>query len=123
MPFALIIIGVVMLVAAARNSQTDLFNLVKGDFSGDGNFVYWLVLLLIVGAVGYIEKLKPLSEAFLILILIVIVLKKGNTSGTGGGLFEQFTSALKSTTGAGANVTQQTASVIPSLPSLPSLSV
>lgn len=128
MPFALLIIGVVLLVSAVRNTQDDLFNLVKGDFTGQGNFVFWVASLLIIGAVGYIPKLKPVSDGFLILVLVVLFLKRGNPQGIGGGFFEKFTGALKSTqqTQAATQTAsqpqgQQTASTLPALPSLGSL--
>lgn len=97
MPFALLIIGVVLLIAGVRNTQDTLFTLVRGDFSGSGNFIFWLAAILIIGAVGYIPKLKPISTAFLALVVVVLFLKKGNASGIGGGFFSQFTSALGTT--------------------------
>lgn len=74
MPFLFIIIGVVMVVAAVRGTNTDLVTLIKGDFTGKGNFIYWLVSILIIGAVGYIPDLKPVSRAFLVLVVIVLFL-------------------------------------------------
>jgi len=129
MPFALIIVGVFLLVASARNTQGDLFTLVKNDFIGPNNFVYWFVSILIIGSLGYIPKLRPLSNAFLLLVVIVLFLTKGNPNGIGGGFFSQFTKAIKSTTTA-TPTTNQTASTstpgsfsIPALPVLPSLNV
>ena len=97
MPFALLIVGIVLVVAASRNKQDDLFTLIKGDFTGTNNFIYWFVSILIIGSLGYIPKLKPLSTALLVLVVIVLVLTKGK-AGTGGGLFNQFVSQLSSTT-------------------------
>ena len=92
MSLALIFSGVILLVAAVRNKQVDLFNLVKGDFSGSNNFVEWIVALMLVGALGYVPKLRPLSIALLALILVVIFLKKGT------GFFDQLTKAVAITT-------------------------
>lgn len=97
MPFALLIIGLVLLVAGARGKQNDLFSLVAGDFTGANNFLFWFVSILAIGAIGYIPKLKPLSTAFLVLVILVLFLTKGNPSGVGGGFFSQFTAALKGT--------------------------
>jgi hypothetical protein len=97
MAFALLIIGAVMLITAVKNTQSDLAVLVKGDFTGNPNFVYWIVAIGIIGAVGYIPKLKPLSTAFLGLVILVLFLTKGKTSGVGGGLFSQLTTGLAST--------------------------
>jgi len=95
MSFALFITGAVLLVASVKNTQDNLFALVQGDFTGQNNFMYWFVSILVIGAVGYIEKLKPLSIAFLTLLILVLVL-------TRGGLFDKFTAAIGSTQSATA---------------------
>ena len=97
MPFALLIIGVFLIAAGARQKQGDLFSLLAGDFTGANNFLFWFVSILIIGGIGYIPKLKGLSTAFLVLVILVLFLTKGNPNGVGGGFFSQFTSALKGT--------------------------
>jgi len=97
MPFALIIIGTVLLISSAKNTQSQLYALLAGDFTGPNNFIYWMVSILIIGAVGYIPKLKPLSVGFMTLVIIVLFLKRGNPQGVGGGVFQQFTQALGTT--------------------------
>jgi hypothetical protein len=97
MPFALLLVGFVLLISGVKNTQDTLFSTVKGDFTGHDNFIYWFVAILIIGAVGYIPKLKPISTAFLALVIIVLFLKKGSPTGVGGGLFAQLNSALGST--------------------------
>lgn len=87
MPFALIIIGTVLLVSSVRNTQGDLYTLVKGDFTGDNNYLYWMVSILVIGAVGYIPTLKPLSRMFLGLVILVLFLSHG-------GIFEQLNAQL-----------------------------
>ena len=120
MPFALLIIGAVLLIAAVRNTQSDLFTLVQGDFTGQNNYIFWVVAILIIGAVGYIKPLKPLSTAFLALVILVLFLSRG------AGLFSRFTSGIASTQ-TPAPVSTSPASTtaapggIPGLPSLPSL--
>lgn len=97
MPFALLIIGIVLLVAGVRGTQSTLFSLVQGDFTGDSNFFFWFVSIILIGAIGYIPKLKPVSTAFLVLVVMVLFLTKGKPGASGGGFFAQFTSALQST--------------------------
>lgn len=80
MPFALLIVGIVLVISAVRNTQDDLFTLVKGDFQGDGTsrgFLVWMLAIAIIGVIGYIEELRPLSRAFLTLIIVVLFLKNG----------------------------------------------
>lgn len=92
MSLALIFAGILLLVASARNQQDTLFTLVKGDLTGQNNFVEWILALMIVGSIGYIPKLRPLSVSLLALILITIFLKKGQ------GFFAQLTTAVGKTT-------------------------
>ena len=83
MPFALILVGLLLVVAAVRNTVTDnsttgtkgLTTLIKGDFTGQNNFVYWMVSILIIGALGYIDSLKSLSRVFMALIVVALFLK------------------------------------------------
>ena len=79
-----------MVVSAARNTNQQLITLLKSDFTGQGNFIYWLISILLIGAVGYIPDLKPVSRAFLVLVVIVLVLKNG-------GVFTQFLQAIGTT--------------------------
>jgi len=83
--------GLALFVAGVRDKQGDLFTLVHGDFTGAGNFIYWVLSILIVGSVGYVKDLKPLSDAFLMLILIVLFLTKGT------GFFDQFGKQIATT--------------------------
>jgi hypothetical protein len=83
MPFALLIIGVVLLVSGVRNTQGDLFTLISQDFQGKGNFTYWMVSILIIGALGYFKPLSSISRWFLALVVVVLFLSHQ-------GFFEQF---------------------------------
>lgn len=94
MPFAFIIVGLVLAISGVKGTSSQLLKLVQGDIQGKDGYLYWAVAVLIVGAVGYIPVFKNLSVAFLSLILVVLILKEGQSSGTGGGFFGQFTSAL-----------------------------
>lgn len=97
MPFALLMIGITLIVVAIRNTQAEFVDLVRGDFSGPGNFFWWIVALVLVGSIGYIQKLKGLSDALLLLILLALVLSRGNPSYPGGGFFKQFLDAIRGT--------------------------
>lgn len=90
-----------MVIAAVRNTQDTLVCLVKGDFQGKGNFFYWVVALLVFGALGYIDKIKPLSDAILVLIIVALFLTSGSPTMPGGGFFKQFSTALQGQSGSG----------------------
>ena len=98
MAFVLIIVGLVLLASAVQGTTTTLFGLVKNDFVGTNNFIYWFSAILIIGAVGYIPKARPISIALLGLVLVVLFIKNDNGSTAGGGFFAEFTSALNTTT-------------------------
>jgi hypothetical protein len=100
MAFVLIIAGAVLLTAAVRNTQQGLFYLVQGDFTGANNFIYWVVSILIVGAIGYIPKAKPASDGFLVLILLVLFLKKDS------GFFDMFQKQIDATGQSAASLRQ-----------------
>jgi|ERR1035437_314255 hypothetical protein len=105
MPFVLIIAGTILLVAGTRNTQADLYHLLVGDFTGQHNFVYWFLSIMVIGAIGYVPKMKPISEGFLILVILVLFLKtcpKDSPNCTGG-LFDKFNQQLSSGTAGGWN--------------------
>jgi hypothetical protein len=87
MPFALVIIGLIMFVAGVRDTQAALYSQLTKDFTGTGNFFYWIAALLIVGAVGYIPAMRAVSRVFLGLILLVLFLANG-------GIWAQLQAAL-----------------------------
>lgn len=88
MPYALIIAGIVLTVAGVRNTQGTLFTLLKNDFTGSNSFIWWTISIIGIGAVGYVPDLRKLANAFLALVLIVLLLANR-------GVFQQFVNALK----------------------------
>jgi hypothetical protein len=104
MPFVLIVSGSVLLIAAVRNTQQNLYLLLAHDFTGPNNFIYWFLSILVIGAIGYIPKAKPISDGFLILVILVLFLTKGS------GFFDAFNRQIGTTqrvtpsvSGTGAN--------------------
>lgn len=108
MALFLLIIGIILIVSAVKNTYGELLTLIWGDFTGAGNFSYWIVALFVVGAVGYVAKLKPLSDGLLILILLALILTRGSPSFPGGGFFQQFTQAIGTTQSTGPNSASST---------------
>jgi len=93
MPYVFIIVGLVMVIASVRNTVRDngtdlgLQTLIAGDFKGKGNFIYWVTAILIIGAIGYIKPLQPVSRAFMMLVVLVLFLSNK-------GVFTKFNQAL-----------------------------
>jgi hypothetical protein len=80
MPVLFLVIGVVMLTSAVRgtvDTPNGLIPLLKSDFEGKNNFVYFIGAFLLIGGIGYIPQMKTLSRYVLSLVLIVIILKNG----------------------------------------------
>jgi hypothetical protein len=107
MPLALILLGVLFLTAAVRGNKCNgqqcsdlLFSTLKDDFTGPDNFIYWGLALFIIGAAGYYKPFKPLSNAFLGLVILVLFISNR-------GFFNKFMEQISSTTvaqsGASAN--------------------
>lgn len=81
MPYVLLLFGVPMFVSGVRGTNADLWTLVKGDFTGKNSFLVWVAAIAIVGGAGYIKPLRPLSIAFMTLLLIVLVLSNRGVIG------------------------------------------
>lgn len=77
MPYALIFLGAVFLMAGIRNTYGKLWELIKGDFTAQNGFLTWVAAIAVVGGIGYIPKLRNLSIAFMTLLLLVLVLSNG----------------------------------------------
>jgi len=90
MPLAFLIIGIVFLIAAVRGEHKKFFKLLKEDFTGPDNFIKWGLAIFLIGAVGYYRPLKPVSAAFMTLLVIVLFLSHK-------GFFNQFMSQIGAT--------------------------
>ncbi len=83
MAFVFLIIGVVLVISGAKGTQSQLWTQLQLDFSpsaqksGQHSFLAWLIAILIIGAVGYIDELKELSRSFLVLVVVVLLLSNG----------------------------------------------
>jgi hypothetical protein len=97
MPFVFAIIGIVFVIAGVRGKSDDLLNLVKEDLTGQHNFVYWIVSILLIGSLGYVDSLKAFSRALLTLVLIVLILAENKKSGSGG-FFAKFRQGINQIT-------------------------
>lgn len=67
-----LLVGVILLIAALRNSQGALFTALGKDVPG---FVIWAAALVAVGIIGFIPGLKPISRGLLALVFIVLIVR------------------------------------------------
>ncbi len=65
----LVVLAIVLIVAAVRDTQGDLFAALGEDVRGFG---VWGAALLAVGALGFIPGIRPVARALLVLVLVVL---------------------------------------------------
>lgn len=102
MPFALVVIGLVLIVTGLRDTYVQLGQQLQSD---GVPFTKWALAIFAVGALGYIPELRRFSHWFLALIMIAIILAQR-------GFFTKFQAAINAgpiapagtqgTTGAGS---------------------
>ncbi len=90
MPFGLIALGVLLLVVGYQDTYKEFAALLKNDFTGKGNFFYWLVAIVVIGLIGHVKGLENFSGAFMVLIIVAMIV--GNK-----GLFANAEKALAQT--------------------------
>lgn len=88
MGFALVFVGIMMIVTGANNNYAALGNQLRADFSGEKSFLLWIAAIGGVGALGYIPQFRKFSHYFMALILLSIILANK-------GFFSAFVTALK----------------------------
>ncbi len=74
MAWAFLLVGLVLLVAAYKGKHKELWDQVKSDFTGPGNFFYWVLAIILIVALGNIKTIRPVTDAFLGLVILVIIL-------------------------------------------------
>ncbi|MGI0084606.1 MAG: hypothetical protein ACREBQ_05945 [Nitrososphaerales archaeon] len=84
MPIVLIVFGVFLLVAAVHwnSGGSGVWTLIGSDLQGksvttgrqSGNFFAWATAIILIGAVGYIDELKSVSNIMLALVIAVLLL-------------------------------------------------
>lgn len=74
MPFALTFVGLILIITGFQNTYREFGKTVQGDFSGEGNFIYWMAAIAVIGGLGYIKGLESFSRAFMFLVLIALVI-------------------------------------------------
>jgi hypothetical protein len=96
MPFALVFVGLVLIVTGARDTYRQLGSMIVGDMTGargGAGFIMFAAAIGGVGALGAIPELRTFSHYFMALILISLVLHNS-------GAAQKILAALKGATAA-----------------------
>lgn len=91
MPIFFLIVGILLIVVAINNKMSDLGTLIKDDFAPQGNqagFAVWIVAIFVIGSLGYVKTFKPVANAFIALIVVIMILSNR-------GFFANFNKAIK----------------------------
>ena len=100
--FALII-GLVLIVSAVRNSQDALFSALFADVP---KFMVWGFAIVAIGAIGFVPGLKPTSRLLLGLIIIVLFVNNYKQISSGfSNAWQASGAATSSTSGAATSST------------------
>lgn len=102
MPLLFIGSGLILVLTGVKGNPSALWSALQADFTGPGNFVYWSVSILALGALGYVPPLKNTSRLFIVLVLIVLLLDNG-------GFFTQFQKFINSNSSASSSTPATTA--------------
>lgn len=103
MPFALTFVGLLLIITGFQNTYKEFGSQVQKDFTGPGNFLYWMVAILVVGSLGYIKGLEKFSRLFMALIIVGILLSKKSGTAQGINFFSGIGAALNSGTTSAVN--------------------
>ena len=78
MPIFLLAIGVLFVVVGVNNKMAELGALIREDFSPSKpnvpGFQVWILAIFAAGAIGYVKTLRPIANAFLVLIIVTMLL-------------------------------------------------
>jgi len=114
MPLALIASGLILIITGVQNTYAQMGAQIQMDGAA---FLKWLVAIMAVGALGYVNELRQFSHWFLALILIAMVLSNK-------GFFNKFTAAINAgptapnaPASAPSSTTTQSTSTVPGITS------
>lgn len=107
MPFVFLGLGIFLLIVALRGQASNMASLLKSEFTGSNGFIPWALALIILGMLGYIKQIKPITQAFMGLVLLVMLISNK-------GFFAQFNAAIKAPAPVNTNTSSTTSAPSPS---------
>ena len=82
------LVGVVLLIAAVRDKQNELGQLLIGDVVGSNSFLPWAGAIAIVYFVSKIDPTGRLGKSLMLLVVLSLMLSSGS------GFFDKFVSQV-----------------------------
>jgi hypothetical protein len=98
MPFAFLIIGLMLIVIGVRGQTSEAGQLAASEFTGSNSFVQWFLAIMILGTIGYYKPVRPLADGMLGLVIVTMFLAKANPNSANGGFFSAFEKAVQNAT-------------------------
>lgn len=77
MPIFFLIVGALLIIVSINDKLRELGDLVRDDFTssaGAPSFSVWLLAIFVAGSIGYVKELRPVANAFLVLIVVGMLL-------------------------------------------------
>lgn len=103
MALVFLALGTVLIITGVKGDPTQLFTLIQNDFKNQANkkgYVYWMLAILVLGSIGYVDRFAKLSRALLLLVILVLLL---HNQGFFAQLFKEFGISTGSTVGVAQN--------------------
>ncbi len=98
MPFALVTVGLLLIIVGFQDTYKQFGTQVQQDFTGNGNFIYWVIAIGLLGAIGYVKEFQTFSRALIALVIIAMFLSKKSGAAQGIAFFNSFLSGINSGT-------------------------
>lgn len=95
MPFVFLALGILAVVIGARGQASTANALLQSEFTGKNSFIQWFLAIVILGAIGYYKPVRPVADAMLGLVIVALILSKGNPNSATGGFFANLESAFQ----------------------------
>ncbi len=99
MAWGLLFVGFILAISAVKGNHNELFSLVKSDFTGKDNFFFWVLSIIILVAIGNWKAARPITDAFLVLVILVIIISSRGR----GDIFSDFLNQVAEGTSGGRN--------------------
>lgn len=84
MAFPLLFIGLILFITGVTGETQKFSDTVKADLQGDGTsapFAVWVFAILFIALIGAYKPLRPVSDGFLSLVVLVFVMSNAGLIG------------------------------------------